>query len=60
MKPLPPLPWEEEESPLPWEMTPLPPLPHYTKNTWSPHNRWHMSNIITVANQQGIFILLTC
>ena len=25
------------------------------KNTWSPHNRWHMSNIITVANWQNTF-----
>ena len=32
-------------------------LPHYIREeTWSPHNRQHLSNIITVASWQNTFI----
>ena len=44
----------EGESPPLWphqEMGSPPLLPHYIReDTWSPHNRWHMSNIITIAS----------
>ena len=45
---------EEGESPPLWPLQEIrspPLLPHYIReDTWSPHNRWHMSNIITIAN----------
>ena len=60
---------EGESQPLlvisqPLQVISPPLLPHYIReDTWSPHNRWHMSNIITIASWQNTFIfffLLTC